>query len=68
MVAGCIDSTMFIKSIIIDGFKSYGSRTEINGFDPEFNAITGMNGTGKSNILDAICFVLGISNLSHVSI
>jgi chromosome segregation ATPase len=32
---------MFIKSIVIDGFKSYGRRTEITGFDPEFNAITG---------------------------
>lgn len=58
---------MYIKKLIIDGFKSYGSRTEINGFDPEFNAITGLNGTGKSNILDAICFVLGISNLNNVS-
>jgi structural maintenance of chromosome 2 len=34
---------MFIKSVIIEGFKSYGNRTEINGFDPEFNAITGKN-------------------------
>lgn len=57
---------MYIKSIILDGFKSYGKRTEINGFDPEFNAITGLNGTGKSNILDSICFVLGISNLGQV--
>uniref|UniRef100_A0AAG5DIY0 Structural maintenance of chromosomes protein n=1 Tax=Anopheles atroparvus TaxID=41427 RepID=A0AAG5DIY0_ANOAO len=57
---------MYIKSIIIDGFKSYGRRTEVQGFDPEFNAITGLNGTGKSNILDSICFVLGISNLVHV--
>lgn len=32
---------MYIKSIVIDGFKSYGRRTEINGFDREFNAITG---------------------------
>lgn len=32
---------MYIKSVIIDGFKSYGRRTEITGFDPEFNAITG---------------------------
>lgn len=59
---------MFIKTVIIDGFKSYGKRTEIKGFDPEFTAITGLNGTGKSNVLDAICFVLGISNLVHVSI
>ncbi|KAG7279619.1 hypothetical protein CRUP_011712 [Coryphaenoides rupestris] len=57
---------MHIKSIIIDGFKSYAQRTEINGFDPLFNAITGLNGSGKSNILDSICFLLGISNLSHV--
>ncbi|KAL1139868.1 hypothetical protein AAG570_006845 [Ranatra chinensis] len=57
---------MFIKSVILDGFKSYGTRTEIKGFDHEFNAITGLNGTGKSNILDSICFVLGITNLSHV--
>lgn len=32
-------------------------------FDTQFNAITGLNGTGKSNILDSICFVLGITNL-----
>ncbi|XP_057366441.1 structural maintenance of chromosomes protein 2-like [Daphnia carinata] len=57
---------MYVKSMVIDGFKSYGQRTEINGFDPMFNAITGLNGSGKSNILDAICFLLGITNLSHV--
>lgn len=58
---------MYIKSVVLDGFKSYGHRVEVNGFDREFNAITGLNGTGKSNILDSICFVLGITNLSHVS-
>ncbi|BFY99283.1 hypothetical protein BsWGS_02323 [Bradybaena similaris] len=57
---------MHIKSIVIDGFKSYAQRTEINGFDPLFNAITGLNGSGKSNILDSICFLLGISNLTQV--
>ena len=57
---------MHIYEVIIDGFKSYASRTVVSGFDPHFNAITGLNGTGKSNILDAICFVLGISNLSQV--
>lgn len=57
---------MHIKSIVIDGFKSYAQRTEINGFDPLFNAITGLNGSGKSNILDSICFLLGITNLTHV--
>ena len=58
---------MYIKQVIIDGFKSYAQRTEVNGFDPQFNAITGLNGSGKSNILDSICFLLGISNLQQVS-
>uniref|UniRef100_A0A8R1TJ54 Structural maintenance of chromosomes protein n=1 Tax=Onchocerca volvulus TaxID=6282 RepID=A0A8R1TJ54_ONCVO len=57
---------MRIKRIEIDGFKSYAQRQIIDGFDAQFNAITGLNGSGKSNILDAICFVLGISNLSQV--
>ncbi|XP_044586248.1 structural maintenance of chromosomes protein 2 [Cotesia glomerata] len=57
---------MYIKSLILDGFKSYGKRIEINGFDKEFNAITGLNGSGKSNVLDAICFVLGITALGQV--
>ena len=57
---------MFVKTIVVDGFKSYGQRVQIDGFDPAFNAITGLNGSGKSNILDAICFLMGISNLSHV--
>jgi structural maintenance of chromosome 2 len=57
---------MHIKEIIIDGFKSYSVKTSISGFDRHFNAITGLNGSGKSNILDAICFVLGITSLSNV--
>ena len=57
---------MFIQEVIIDGFKSYATRTVVTGWDKQFNAITGLNGSGKSNILDAICFVLGISNLSQV--
>lgn len=46
---------------------SYPVRTHVSGFDESFNAITGLNGSGKSNILDAICFVLGITNMSAVS-
>jgi len=57
---------MYIKSVVIDGFKSYANRTIVSDFDTEFNAITGLNGSGKSNILDSICFVLGITNLSQV--
>uniref|UniRef100_A0A670ZH44 Structural maintenance of chromosomes protein n=1 Tax=Pseudonaja textilis TaxID=8673 RepID=A0A670ZH44_PSETE len=57
---------MYIRSIVLEGFKSYAQRTEVNDFDPLFNAITGLNGSGKSNILDSICFLLGITNLSQV--
>ena len=59
---------MRIIEIVLEGFKSYASRTVISGFDEHFNAITGLNGSGKSNILDAICFVLGISTLSLVRV
>ena len=55
-----------LQRVILDGFKSYANRTVVDNFDTEFNAITGLNGSGKSNILDSICFVLGISNLSQV--
>ncbi|BEI84504.1 hypothetical protein CcaverHIS002_0411080 [Cutaneotrichosporon cavernicola] len=57
---------MRIEELILDGFKSYPVRTTISGFDESFNAITGLNGSGKSNILDAICFVLGITNMTSV--
>jgi structural maintenance of chromosome 2 len=58
---------MYIEELILEGFKSYAKRTVIAGWDNEFNAITGLNGSGKSNILDAICFVLGIENLRQVT-
>ncbi|KAG8906895.1 Structural maintenance of chromosomes protein 2 [Tulasnella sp. 403] len=47
---------MRIEELVIEGFKSYPVRTAITGWDASFNAITGLNGSGKSNILDAICF------------
>jgi structural maintenance of chromosome 2 len=57
---------MYVKEIIIDGFKTYAQRVTLDNFDPAFNAITGLNGSGKSNILDSICFLLGNKNLSQV--
>lgn len=53
---------MYIKSVVIDGFKTYGNRVEAPNFDPQFTAITGPNGSGKSNFLDAITFVLGMQS------
>ena len=59
---------MRIEELVLEGFKSYPVRTSITGWDASFNAITGLNGSGKSNILDAICFVLGITNMSQASV
>ncbi|KAJ9654861.1 Structural maintenance of chromosomes protein 2 [Neophaeococcomyces mojaviensis] len=57
---------MRVIELVLDGYKSYAVRTVISNWDDSFNAITGLNGSGKSNILDAICFVLGITNMSTV--
>jgi structural maintenance of chromosome 2 len=48
--------------ITLQRFKTYVNRTVITGFDPQFNAITRLNGPGKTNILDAIEFVLSSTN------
>lgn len=55
-----------IELIEITGFKSYCNKTTLSKMDPVFNSITGTNGSGKSNILDAVCFVLGLSNLTII--
>ncbi|MEK6823275.1 MAG: AAA family ATPase, partial [Nanoarchaeota archaeon] len=47
-----------INKLIMEGFKSFGKRTEFV-FGPDFNCVVGPNGSGKSNIIDAVCFVLG---------
>ena len=44
---------MYVEEVCIDGFKSYAQRTIVPQFDQYFNAITGLNGSGKSNILDS---------------
>lgn len=49
---------MRIKKIELQGFKSFPERTKIQ-FHPGITAIIGPNGTGKSNIVDALLFVLG---------
>ena len=49
---------MYIKSIKIQGFKSFADKTELN-FDKDISAIVGPNGSGKSNIVDALLWVLG---------
>ncbi|KAI5289915.1 Structural maintenance of chromosomes protein 3 [Ascosphaera aggregata] len=50
---------MYVKQIIIQGFKSYKDQTVIEPFSPHHNVIVGRNGSGKSNFFAAIRFVLG---------
>lgn len=57
---------MIIDRLEIEGFKSYKEKTILKNFELNFTTITGNNGCGKSNILDSICFVLGISNLNII--
>ncbi|RKP39869.1 putative chromosome segregation protein SudA [Dimargaris cristalligena] len=49
---------MYIKQIIIQGFKSYKDQTEIEPFSPGHNSVVGRNGSGKSNFFAALRFVL----------
>ena len=49
---------LYIKKLVMYGFKSFVKKTEIP-FSPGINVIVGANGSGKSNISDALCFVLG---------
>ncbi|CAG9460585.1 unnamed protein product [Pedinophyceae sp. YPF-701] len=52
---------MYIKQIIIQGFKSYKEMTALDPFSPKINVIVGANGSGKSNFFSAIRFVLADS-------
>ncbi|MGB9835689.1 MAG: chromosome segregation protein SMC [Candidatus Saccharicenans sp.] len=58
---------MFIKKLEVHGFKSFADRTKIL-FHPGITAIVGPNGTGKSNIVDAILWGLGGMRLKSVRV
>ncbi|KAL4578673.1 hypothetical protein LXL04_014802 [Taraxacum kok-saghyz] len=54
---------MYIKQVIIEGFKSYKEQVATDDFSPKVNCVVGANGSGKSNFFSAIRFV--ISDLFH---
>ncbi|CUM67950.1 uncharacterized protein PRCAT00005663001 [Priceomyces carsonii] len=49
---------MYIKKIVIQGFKTYKNTTVIDLLSPKHNVVVGRNGSGKSNFFAAIRFVL----------
>ena len=49
---------MYLRNVRMENFKSFGKRIDIP-IEKGYTNITGPNGTGKSNIADAILFVLG---------
>src|SRR5436305_3132530 len=51
-------ASLFLRSLQLLGFKTFARQTEIQ-FDGGVTAIVGPNGSGKTNIVDSIKWVLG---------
>ena len=56
---------MKVKKLEITGFKSFYDRSTIE-FPPGISAVVGPNGCGKSNIIDAIRWVMGEQSLKQL--
>lgn len=56
---------MYLKSIELNGFKSFGKKSELV-FTSPIASIVGPNGSGKSNVAEAFRFVLGEQSMKSM--
>ncbi len=56
---------MYLKSLEINGFKSFAEKSELE-FSSPIVAIVGPNGSGKSNVAEAFSFVLGEQSIKSM--
>jgi len=56
---------MFLTKLELMGFKTFADRTTLE-FSPGITAVVGPNGTGKSNIADAVLWALGEQNIRNI--
>jgi chromosome segregation ATPase len=60
-----IRDTMYLKSIELQGFKSFGKKTLL-AFGSPIAGVVGPNGSGKSNVAEAFRFVLGEQSMKSM--
>jgi chromosome segregation protein len=60
-----MSNDMTLKSIEINGFKSFGKKSELI-FNSAITSIVGPNGSGKSNVAEAFRFVLGEQSMKSM--
>ncbi|MBI2096127.1 MAG: AAA family ATPase [Candidatus Taylorbacteria bacterium] len=56
---------MYLKSLELNGFKSFAKRSDFQ-FATPVTAVVGPNGSGKSNVAEAISFVLGEQSMKSL--